>query len=189
MCSSDLDGKKLEASTVAVNDMKSTLEGYKTAAESAASTATTKAGIASDKADIATSKAQLASDKADVATAKAAEADTILSSKANKDADNLTATGKETIANLAMPSNSYVDLTLTTSGQSFTAPADGFYNIRGNTNACVSLYNTNSKIFVESQTGYCPSCLIPVKKNDVVDVYLIGSLNWFRFIYAKGEEV
>ena len=183
------DGKKLEASTVAVNDMKSTLEGYKTAAESAASTATTKAGIASDKADIATNKAQLASDKADVATAKAAEADTILSSKANKDADNLTAIGKKKLVNLVMPSNQYVDLTLSTSGQSFIAPASGYFNIRG-VNMCVSLYNATSNMFVESQTGYSPSCCLPVQQGDQIDVYFTGNIagiTWLRFVYAQGE--
>ena len=65
------DGTNLENSTVEVNALESTLNGYKTAAETAASTAATKAGIASDKADLATQKAQLASDKADVATSKA----------------------------------------------------------------------------------------------------------------------
>ena len=97
------DGTNFENSTVAVNDLESTLNGYKTAAESAASTATTKAEIASDKADIATTKAQLASDKADIATAKAAEAVATLSNKASTDMDNLTTIGKTLITGLGLP--------------------------------------------------------------------------------------
>ena len=49
------DGTNLENSTVSVNAMESTLNGYKTAAESAASTATEKADIAIQKATEATS--------------------------------------------------------------------------------------------------------------------------------------
>ena len=51
------DGTKLENSTVAVNDFVSTLNGYKTAAQAAAATATEKAGIATTKAELATTKA------------------------------------------------------------------------------------------------------------------------------------
>ena len=82
------DGTNLENSTVSVNALESTLKGYKESAESAASTATTKAGIASDKADIATTQAG-------IATAKAEEATTTLSSKANKDMDNLSPSLKD----------------------------------------------------------------------------------------------
>ena len=94
------DGTNLENSTVEINALESTLKGYKESAESAASTATTKAGIASDKADVATNKAQLASDKADIATSKAAEAASTVSSKANKDMDNLSDTGKTAVVAL-----------------------------------------------------------------------------------------
>lgn len=76
------EGTNLENSTVAVNDLESTLKSYKETAETAASTATTKAGLASDKADIATAKAQIATDKA-------AEAVSTLSSKANSSLNNI----------------------------------------------------------------------------------------------------
>ena len=89
-------GTNLENSTVAVNDLESTLKGYKQTAESAASTATTKAGIASDKADIATTQAG-------IATTKAAEVSNSLSTKANKDMDNLSATGKASTVAMCMP--------------------------------------------------------------------------------------
>ena len=62
-------GTNLENSTVAVNELESTLNGYKTAAQSAATTA-------SDKADIATTQAQTATVQATIATTKANEAAT-----------------------------------------------------------------------------------------------------------------
>ena len=124
------DGTNLENSTVAVNDLESTLKGYKTAAESAATTAATKAGIASDKADIATTKAQLASDKADIATAKAAEAEATLASKASKDMDNLSTSGKNNILNLGNPDySSPVSIPTPVSTTPYTVPSDGYINI------------------------------------------------------------
>ena len=125
------DGTNLENSTVEVNALESTLKEYKQTAESAASTATAKAGIASDKADIATAKAQLASDRADIATDKAAEAASTLVSKANKDMDNLSATGKSTLISLIMPDyTSGVDVSgYTSASNKFTAPEDGILSL------------------------------------------------------------
>ena len=104
------DGTNLENSTVSVNALESTLKSYKESAESAASAATTKAGIASDKADLATTKADLATTQAGIATtqagiatAKAEEATTTVASKANKDMDNLSTTGKEAVVGLCVP--------------------------------------------------------------------------------------
>ncbi len=125
------DGTNLENSTVEVNALESTLKGYKEAAESAASTATTKAEIASDKADIA-------SDKADIATAKAAEAVATLASKANKDMDNLSTTGKESLTAFGMPD--YSAGVSKTVGSSYTAESNGWIYIRAYTaNGTVTL--------------------------------------------------
>ena len=90
------DGTNLENSAVEVNALESTLKGYKESAESSATIATEKANIASDKADIATTQAG-------IATQKAEEATSTLSTKANKDMDNLTNTGKENILALGIP--------------------------------------------------------------------------------------
>lgn len=96
-------GTNLENSAVKINELESTLKGYKESAESAASIATEKATIASDKADIATVKAQLASDKADIATSKAAVVSEALSTKANIAMDNLTSVGTAKITDYCMP--------------------------------------------------------------------------------------
>ena len=50
------DGTNLENSAVKINELESTLKGYKEIAESSATIATEKASIASDKADIAIEK-------------------------------------------------------------------------------------------------------------------------------------
>ena len=68
------DGTNLENSTVAVNALESTLNGYKTAAQTAATTATAQAGIAADKASVATTQAQTATTQAGIAATKATEA-------------------------------------------------------------------------------------------------------------------
>ena len=65
------DGTNLENSTVAVNALESTLNGYKIAAKSAATTAT-------EKASIATNQAQTATTQAGIATQKASEASTVV---------------------------------------------------------------------------------------------------------------
>ena len=181
------DGTNLENSTVSVNALESTLNGYKTAAETAATTASTKAGIASDKAD-------LASDKADIATAKAAEAASTLSSKANKDMDNLSATGKEKVANLSMPSSYYVDMDSTT----YTAPANGyafFQAASGTNNGYVNIVvNENldgyRQVAQRYATGTQVAMLVmPCKKGDSVICgrQSNGSINYNRFIYAEGD--
>ena len=181
------DGTNLENSTVAVNALESTLKGYKESAESAASTATTKAEIASDKADVATAKAQIATDKA-------AEAATTLASKANKDMDNLSATGKTNVAYMAMPSSSYVDLETPNNATTtdYTAPANGYFAIAmtAATNGyLLTFFNSSSGLLGSSAIGangelyaFCPA-----KKDDVCTCYRNGTLKFCRFIYAEGE--
>ena len=191
------DGTNLENSTVEVNALESTLNGYKTAAQTAASIATTNAEIASEKADIAAQKAQ-------IATAKAEEAATTLSAKANKDMDNLSADGKGEIAYLSMPSNSYIDIPLGSSGSTYTAPANGFIFLTKTTGTGQS-YNQACQLFVNGD-GTRSGCIymasmmtnppqstcstwIPVKKNDVITYSYTasGALAHFRFVYAQGE--
>ncbi|MBQ4472125.1 MAG: hypothetical protein II942_02640 [Alphaproteobacteria bacterium] len=180
------DGTNLENSTIAVNSLESTLNGYKTAAESAASTATTKAGIASDKADIATTQAS-------VATAKAEEATTTLASKANKDMDNLSTAGKTKVANLAMPSDSYLDYTLT--DRSFIAPANGYFStiVQMATNSKIQLKTTASNLcntlMTQGTDTRDAGIFIPVKMGDEItfSVSNAGTVKQIRFIYAQGE--
>ena len=156
------DGTNLENSTVAINDLESTLRGYKETAESAASTATSKATIASDKADIATTQA-------DIATAKAEEATVTLTNKANKDMDNLSADGKTTLLGLCVPD--YASGISVTAG-AFTPSASGVLVMVGdnsvNKNFHIYLGNNNTGVdimyasVISNQGGN--SWFIPMKK-------------------------
>lgn len=180
------DGTNLENSTVEVNALESTLNGYKTAAETAATTATTKAGIASDKADLATTKAQLASDKADIATAKAAEAASTLSSKANKDMDNLSTAGKAGIVSLGLPDyTSGVSVSHSSLASGYTAPSKGILmggcNPDGNTTITV-----NGQIAWNAYENSVPIC-VPLDQGDVAKIGAIDAdFNYIIFYPYKG---
>ncbi len=163
------DGTNLENSTVEVNALESTLKGYKTAAEAAATTATTKAGIASDKADLATTKAQLASDKADIATEKAAEATTILASKANKDMDNLTTTGKSATVYLCMPD--YSSGVSKSDNTEYTATTNGWlefftscYNSTAQASLIINGISREINVTLNSHVNVCYT-IVPIPKN------------------------
>ena len=110
------DGTNLENSAIKINELESTLKGYKESAESSATVATEKASIASNKADIA-------SEKADIATQKANEAVSTLASKANKDMDNLSESGKSSLVALNVPD--YSRGISVSANTSFIAPTDG----------------------------------------------------------------
>ena len=89
-------GTNLENSTVKVNELESTLRGYKESAKTDAETASVKSSIACEKADVATEQAQ-------IATQKAEEVRSSLSLKTNIDMDNLTDEGKIRITSLSIP--------------------------------------------------------------------------------------
>ena len=135
------DGTNLENSTVAVNELESTIAGYKTAAESAKddavtakNTAVSKAGEATSKASEAASSASTASSKADEAAASAAAAASSMSSKANKDMDNLSATGKTTVISLNAPD--YTRGSSVSTNATFTPTSDGYIEYK--------IYTTNT---------------------------------------------
>lgn len=198
------EGTNLENSTVAVNALESTLKSYKESAESAANTATTKAGIASDKADIATTqagiataKADIATEKAQIATDKATEAVSTLSNKANKDMDNLTAAGKTKVANLAMPSNTYVDLSFISipiGDYTYTAPKNGYFTfifVAGVSGSSVSLYINDKLVDAHSSAGHNGGLNCFCKKGDIIKVSItihgIDNIRGQKFFYAEGE--
>lgn len=98
-------------------------------------------------------------------------------------------------ANASMPSNKYVDLTLGTSGQSYIAPANGYFFLNKFTGT-----KTNSFVYLRT-AGYGVSSLpnnanlnnlllLPCRKGDVVvvDYNINGDTANFKFIYAEGEE-
>lgn len=184
------DGTNLENSTVEVNALESTLKSYKESAESAASTATTKSGIASDKADIATAQANIATAKAEIATEKATEAATILSSKANKDMDNLTQTGKGNIILYGLPDYSSG---ISVSQGAFTPTTNGLLFIVGNNgiNKGVHVYlgSDNTGIdfaYMSVVTGQGGNTLmLPLYKGETY--YIANIMSKTNFYPFKGE--
>lgn len=101
----------------------------------------------------------------------------------------------EYIANCAMPSDRYVDLTLPSNNQSITAPADGYIYLNKVATA-TSQYVRIGKSgggFLQTETiasasGNWLRAWLPVSKGDVIIINYDagGTTNYFRFIYANG---
>lgn len=96
-------------------------------------------------------------------------------------------------ARASMPSNRYEDLTLLASGQTYIAPADGYFLLSKLSNE-VNQYMTLG-IDKLQITTYSPSAnkqlqqvSPPVRKGDAINVAydLGGNTNYFRFYYAEG---
>ena len=94
-----------------------------------------------------------------------------------------------------MPSSRYTDLTLGKSGSTYTAPANGWYNIYGikTTAGYTVLRNTTTSYRKESRTtlnGTGCGCDIQARKGDVIickyDGVYSSDIVW-RFYYAEGE--
>lgn len=117
-----------------------------------------------------------------------------VSSKANIDLDNITSTGKSVISGLSAPSNTYEDLTLLASGNSYTAPANGYFWLRKTIKSTeyISLEGASgitSRYVRPAATSDC-DIWIPAKKNETVYLWYTatGATKYFRFIYAVGSE-
>lgn len=116
---------------------------------------------------------------------------------ADVDFSNATDVAKIMMANASMPSTTkYVDLTLLASGSTYTAPADGFIQLRmvatGNNNCGFSLYSPgqnlghNEEVF---QVGAHIGTYLEVQKGQTYSIdYWNATGELFRFIYAKGSE-
>ena len=117
---------------------------------------------------------------------------TDLNSKADVDLTNCTDVANIKMAHNAMPSDTYIDLTLGASGASYTAPADGWVGAFFQNSYTCNLHNLtctgiNSVDFLPSaETDRYAT--IQVSKGNVFSLYYTGTLQYFRFIYAKGSE-
>jgi len=100
------------------------------------------------------------------------------------------------IANCAMPSSKYVDLTLGASWASYTMPADGYLFLDMSATAVnqyVKILNNTSGVGTSMTTqtnGFNLYIFLPVSKGDNVSVAYGSDLtkNKFRFIYANGAK-
>ena len=117
--------------------------------------------------------------------------------------DGTTAGGIETarkdlVANLSMPGEHYIDLTLGASGTTYTAPTDGYVALIKGCKNTEHLTLVRNKLTLWYDIGIrntgimsdaVNNCVwIPVAKNDQFCVLYnaTGTTICFRFIYAKG---
>lgn len=127
-----------------------------------------------------------------------------LNDKMDRDVQNVDPTvGKPTLTNMAMPSESFVDLTLGGAGDTYTAPADGYVQLSVQASASAwinAFYTLNGQDIIIGQGSaqaydYTFAILFPVRKGMTFGVsWGAGTINtsvaWFgfRFIYAVGSE-
>ena len=116
--------------------------------------------------------------------------------KANTSLSNLTAEGKSLVSGWSMPSNRYIDLTLGASGTTYTAPANGWFFVSKKSTAATQEFvfeNKSAANFSVNQESVTANrtirLTISAKKGDNIYSYytLGGSTDYFRFIYAEGE--
>lgn len=120
---------------------------------------------------------------------------TDLNGKADVDLTNVNDSGTSTGASWAMPSDTYVDLTLGASGATYTAPANGWFYLTGTSSGIgqfVSLINTANKLSlngVSSNTQQGLFIYLPALKGQIIRAeYTVASISSFRFYYAVGSE-
>ena len=104
---------------------------------------------------------------------------------------------RTTVSGWSMPSDKYVDLTLGSSGATYTAPANGWFVLSKAVNATqqyiLFLNSTNGMRSdnYNNRNNNTIGAFLPCKKGDIVSCsYSAGGLtSYFRFVYAEGENV
>ena len=118
----------------------------------------------------------------------------LFDNKADIDFSNITSAAKILMSGMGMPSSTYEDLTLGSSGTTYTAPANGWFMLAksATTTGQYMRLVTSSFIWTETGSTYNNQTLcvyVPVKKGDVVTAtYSLGGSYNFKFIYAIGSE-
>lgn len=97
--------------------------------------------------------------------------------------------------NCAFPSNRYDELTLSSSGTEYTAPENGWFCLFAKqtaTNGWFRMCNPITLLSVWNQlntSNFILNSYIPVSKGQKIKIeYQNISVDYFRFIYAKGAE-
>lgn len=96
----------------------------------------------------------------------------------------------------SLPSETYIDLTVGASGTEYTAPADGWYYMKGNANASgasIEMHNKSNSMMALNRhyntSNWPVATFIPTKKNEIIKIYYgTNSTTCFRFIYAVGSQ-
>ena len=89
-----------------------------------------------------------------------------------------------------MPSSRYIDLTLGASGATYTAPADGYIDIRcGGSNGAFVKVTADVENMPVVNNNSVASLFVPVRKNSTFIIeYTTTTVYIFRFLYAVGSE-
>lgn len=113
-------------------------------------------------------------------------------SLANSNASNFSKAGESYLSSLGMPSNKYIDLTVGASGQTYTAPANGWVYCAGHATANSAYISIDIPFTYCGINGVADSDLtlnqIAITKGTSFKLrYANTSINIFRFVYAQGE--
>lgn len=130
---------------------------------------------------------------------KVLETDTASATKKAYSIMTKSTTNNEYMGHMAMPSNKYIDLELGASGTTYTAPADGFFEIEKVANSSLIadekylvLRNNSTKMEYQINGGFqfVLSLSLWAKKGDIIIVSYntTGATNSFRFIYTIGSQ-
>lgn len=119
----------------------------------------------------------------------------VASSGANTDLSNLTDLGKSQVANLAMPSDVTTSLTVGSSGDTYTAPSDGYFLFRTNNNASSNnytyLYNLTANLCSYAMAGsnIVAAGFVLARAGDIVRLeYYNSTIDTFTFTFAQGTK-
>ena len=115
-------------------------------------------------------------------------------SLANSNASNFSKAGESYLSSLGMPSNKYINLTLGASSSTYTAPANGWFNLMkmaANQAENIQMITRSTDIISwGTTTNVNVSLLLPVSAGDIVKITYTatGDVALFRFIYAQGDQ-
>ena len=92
-----------------------------------------------------------------------------------------------------MPSSKYIDLTVGADNTEYTAPANGWYSVKGMSDigqyGMVGLETKDMTSYNWSSNSNGVAVFLPVKKGDVVKCRIISVTQvQFRFVYAEGSK-
>jgi hypothetical protein len=121
---------------------------------------------------------------------------TDLNGKADVDLTNTNDTAAILMSGMAMPSDTYEDLTLGASGATYTAPANGYFVYDANAaagNAAINMSNQNTGYVIgvgySNNSSVAIAASVPARKGETVKVQYVNCITVvFRFIYAVGSE-
>ena len=102
-----------------------------------------------------------------------------------------TKTDMQQAAKASMPSDRYVDLALGASGTTYTAPANGYFQLAVLEGNSIQFYNKTKASFwkASTSTGQAFAESIECQAGDVIQCYYsYTTFRWFRFYYAEGSK-